>query len=139
MGVCHILQSDTEVRLALGDTAGASNLIPVLQEILGGSAYSQQLPLIAVEAFKLNLARIYLARGDIEQARQLLEEIRAAVEPGQRFGRLLEIHLLHALALRALHPDSLPAEALENLERALDLAAEPGIVTLFLEEGPSPV
>ena len=124
------------IRLALGDTAGASDLVPALLEILDGSTYSQQLPLIAAEAFKLSLARIYLAQGDIEPARQLLNEIQTTVEPGQRFGRLLEIHLLRALVLRTQHPDAFPAAALDHLEQALHLAAKSGIVMLFREEGP---
>ena len=132
-----LMARQVSIRLAIGDLAGASNLVPTLLEILGESSYAQQLPLIAAEAFKLSLARIYIAQGEIDKANQLLDEIKTTVEPGKRFGRLMEVYLLRALALQ--RPDSgiIPENAVINLERALDLAEAPGFVMLVLEEGPA--
>jgi LuxR family maltose regulon positive regulatory protein len=123
--------------LAAGDIPAASSLVPTLLEILGESHYAQQLPLIAAESFKLSLARIYIAQGAIDKAYQLLDEIQTTVEPGKRFGRLMEVYLLRALALQKPDPEIIPAGAVTNLERALDLAEAPGFVRLLLEEGPA--
>jgi LuxR family maltose regulon positive regulatory protein len=125
------------LRLAVDDVDGAARLIAPLLEILGGSHYSQQLPLIAQEAFKLYLARIYIAQGEFEQANQTLNEIQATVEPGQRFGRLMEVHLLRALADQKQNAGVISPEAVDHLGRALDLAEPAGFVLLILEEGPA--
>jgi LuxR family maltose regulon positive regulatory protein len=121
--------------LAAGDLAAAASLVPSLREILGASHYAQQLPLIAAEAFKLSLARITLAQGEIEKASQLLDEIQATVIPDGRYGRLLEVYLLRALALHRLESEVVSPAALENMESALALAVESGMMMLFLEEG----
>jgi ATP/maltotriose-dependent transcriptional regulator MalT len=132
-----LMARQVSIRLAIGDLAGASNLVPTLLEILGESSYAQQLPLIAAESFKLSLARIYIAQGEIDKANQLLDEIQTTVEPGKRFGRLMEVYLLRALALQKPDSGFIPADAVSNLERALDLAEAPGFVMLLLEEGPA--
>lgn len=123
--------------LAAGDIATASSLVPALLEILGVSHYAQQLPLIAAESFKLSLARIYIAQGEIVKAIQLLDEIQATVGPDKRFGRLMEVYQLRALALQKQGGGDLPSEAIACLERALELAEPAGFVTLILEEGPA--
>jgi LuxR family maltose regulon positive regulatory protein len=125
------------LRLAVDDVDGASRLIASLLEILGGSHYSQRLPLIAQEAFKLYLARIYIAQEEFGQANQVLDEIQATVEPGQRFGRLMEVYLLRALAGQKQNEGDVTPEAVDHLERALDLAEHDGFVLLLLEEGPA--
>jgi LuxR family maltose regulon positive regulatory protein len=122
--------------LAAGDLTTASSLVPTLLEILGVSHYARQLPLIAAEAFKLCLARIYIVQGEIEKAFQVLDEIQATVEPDKRFGRLMEVYQLRALALQKQGGGDIPSEAIACLERALELAEPAGFVTLILEEGP---
>ncbi|MEJ2601626.1 MAG: hypothetical protein P8Z00_25110, partial [Anaerolineales bacterium] len=67
-----LMARQVAIRLAIGDLAGASKLVPTLLEILGESSYAQQLPLIAAESFKLSLARIYIAQGELDQANQYL-------------------------------------------------------------------
>jgi LuxR family maltose regulon positive regulatory protein len=123
--------------LAMGDLQGASSLVSSLLEILGDSHYAHELPLIAAEAFKLSLARIYIALRKNEKAFRLLDEIQATVGPDGRFGRLLEVYLLRALALQKQDEGQISNEAVVSLERALDLAQAPGFVMLFLEEGPA--
>jgi LuxR family maltose regulon positive regulatory protein len=132
-----LMARHVSIRLATGDLAGASNLAPTLLEILGESHYAQQLPLIAAESFKLSLARIYIAQGEIDKANRLLDEIQITVEPGMRYGRLMEVYLLRALALQKSNIEIVPSDAVLNLERALDLAEAPGFVVLLLEEGPA--
>jgi LuxR family maltose regulon positive regulatory protein len=132
-----LMARQVSIRLAVGDLAGASNLVPSLLEILGESHYAQQLPLIAVESFKLSLARILIAQGEIDKANQLLDAIQITVEPGKRFGRLMEVYLLRALALQKSNSGIIHPGAVTNLERALDLAEAPGFVVLLLEEGPA--
>ena len=122
--------------LAAGDLITASSLEPALLEILGVSHYAQKLPLIAEESFKLSLARIYIAQRKLDKALQLLEEIQVTVEPGKRFGRLMEVYLLRALARYKPDPETVSVESTTNLEQALDLAIGPGFMMLFLEEGP---
>jgi LuxR family maltose regulon positive regulatory protein len=122
--------------LAAGDITTASSLEPVLLEILGVSHYAQKLPLIAVESFKLSLARIYIAQRKLDEALQLLDEIQVTVEPGKRFGRLMEVYLLRALARHKPDSETVSVKSITNLEQALDLAIDPGFIMLFLEEGP---
>lgn len=123
------------VRLALGDIAGASRLTAPLLAIFSDRAYAQKLPLIAVEAFKLCLARIYIAQVNIAQANQLLDEIENTAVSAQRNGRLLEVYLLRALARQKQDDGLITASALAHLARALELADPAGFVLLFLEEG----
>jgi len=122
--------------LAAGDITAVASLEPSLLEILGVSHYAQKLPLIAEESFKLSLARIYIAQRKLNKAFQLLDEIQATVEPDKRFGRLMEVHLLRALALHKRETETVSDESLIQLEQALDLAIGPGFMMLFLEEGP---
>ena len=48
----------------------------------------------------------------------------------------MAVYLLRALGLQKLHSGIVSA-AVENMERALDLAKAPGFVMLLLEEGPA--
>ena len=123
------------VRLAMGDVEGASRWAQPLIGILNGGPGSPRLPLIAAEAFRLVLARIFLAQGAVEQAFQLLELVQATAEPGKRFGRLIEVYLLQALAVQKQQGEQISPHAIQNLQRALDLAEPAGITLLFLEEG----
>lgn len=88
-----LMARKVSLRLAMGDIATVSRWVTPLLEILGESPYAHKLPLIAVEAFKLSLARIYIAQGELERANQVLNQIQATVEPGKRFGRLMEVHI----------------------------------------------
>lgn len=121
--------------LAMGDIDEASRLAALLLNVLNDRAYARTLPLIAQEAFKLCIARIYIAQEALEQARSVLDEIQPTIEAGQRDGRLLEVYLLRAMIARNQQPDHLSHQAVAHLERALELAEPAGFVLLFLEEG----
>jgi LuxR family maltose regulon positive regulatory protein len=126
-----------QVRLALGDVEGVSRWAATLMHVLGGGAGAPRLPLVAVEAVRTILARVALARGEIERALQLLDQVQASAEAGRRWGCLIEVYLLRALAWQKQHNAPVPPEALEDLQRALALAEPEGYVLLFLETGPA--
>ncbi|MBN1965671.1 MAG: hypothetical protein JW910_13555, partial [Anaerolineae bacterium] len=125
------------LRLAIGDVASAASLVPPLLEILGGSAYAHQLPLIAEEAYKLCLARICIAQEELERASRVLHEIQPSIMSGKRFGRLLELKLLRALIAQHGQVERISPEAADYVTQALELAEPMGFVLLFLEEGPA--
>ena len=123
------------IRLAMGDIDSASELVDPLLEIFGESTYARKLPLIAKEAFNLYLARIYLAQGKFNLVQDILDSVQSTVEPGGRYGRLLEVHLLRSLTFLKQNNGQVTPEALAYLEQAVALAEPAGMVLLFVEEG----
>lgn len=121
--------------LALGDLPRLANLVEPLLEILNGSYYSQSLPLIAEEAFKLYLIRIYIAQRKFDHASQLLDEVHTTVERDKRYGRLLEVYLLRALIEQKHISERISSVAITHMKRALELGEPSGFILLFLEEG----
>jgi LuxR family maltose regulon positive regulatory protein len=88
------------LRLAMGDLDEASRLAMPLMNMLSGEPATTRLPLLVSEITKAILIRVFLAQGEFGRAMQLLDEIQATAEPGRRFGRLIEVYLLRALAQR---------------------------------------
>ncbi len=87
----------------------------------------------------LALARVRIAQGRCEpagsflrDALHLLDRLVEAAEAGGRMDSVIEISILHALALQA--QNDLPG-ALTSLERAVTLAAPEGYVRVFVDEG----
>ncbi len=80
----------------------------------------------------VTLARVLIARGELE-AIGLLERLLHAAEEGGRMGSAIEILALQALAHQALGDTS---AALAPLERALSLAEPENCVRVFVSEGP---
>ena len=85
------------------------------------------------------LARVLIAQykndrpsGSIQEAIDLLEQLRQAAEAGQRMGSVIEILAVQALALQAQGDLS---QALASVERALALAEPEGYVRIFVDEG----
>jgi len=96
-------------------------------------------PVYRLEYEDLVLARVLIAQGERDPAGEqlptalsLLERLLAAAESGGRMGSAIEIHILRALALRALSEST---SALAALERALLLAEPEGYVRVFVDEG----
>ncbi len=88
----------------------------------------------------MTLARLFLARHEVEGTDDLLEAamallagLLAAADAGQRTGSLIEILILQALALRQSGD---PVAAMVPLERALTLAEPEGYARMFVDEGP---
>ncbi len=82
----------------------------------------------------ITLARLLLAggRGHREEALALLERLLAAAEAGGRWGSVLEIRLLQALAHR---DGGRMGPALEALAQALAIGEPEGHIRIFVDEG----
>jgi LuxR family maltose regulon positive regulatory protein len=89
------------------------------------------------ESERISLVRLLVARGDYDEALQLLDSLREAAEAaGAAGGRrsVIEILTLRALALRARDDES---RATDVVGRALALGEPEGYVRTFVDEGPS--
>lgn len=86
----------------------------------------------AREPAHLTYARLLLAQGKASEAHALLHRLEDAARAAGRNGRLIPIHLLQSMALRALAREP---EALSHLAQALALAAPEGTLRPFLDVG----
>jgi LuxR family maltose regulon positive regulatory protein len=77
-------------------------------------------------------ARVLLAQEQPTVALQRLEPALQRATAGQRWGHVLEIHLLQALAHQKLHEE---AQALAALSEAIRLGEPEGYIRSFVEEG----
>ncbi len=125
-----------QVLLAMGDIEEAARLAAPLEQMLIRPAVPP-LPLLVIEFIEAILARVYLAQGKVDKSLYLLDELQSTAVPGERFGSLIQVELLQALAYHQRSPDEVPPAALECLACALDLAEPEGYILLFLEEGPA--
>ncbi|MDO8672583.1 MAG: LuxR C-terminal-related transcriptional regulator [Dehalococcoidia bacterium] len=80
----------------------------------------------------LSLVRIRLARGEVRDAINLLERLLGPAESAERFGVVIEILALEALALNESGKSTL---ALKSLERALVMAEPEGYIRTFADHG----
>ena len=126
-----------QVHLAMGDTDRATHLALPLTSLLSIEAehVPTKPPVVVVEIVELILIRVYLAQGKIEKALDVLGKLQATAEPGGRFGHLIEMYLLRALALQKQSQGETPATGIESLERALVMAEPEGYSLLFTEVG----
>ena len=72
------------------------------------------------------------AQGKLDDAIRLLTRLLAAAQDGERGGRVIEVLVLQAVALKA---QGRQAEALAALERALALAEPEGYARVFIDQG----
>jgi LuxR family maltose regulon positive regulatory protein len=86
----------------------------------------------ARERQEVALARILLAKNQPTAALQRLEPARQRAMAGQRWGHVIEIRLLQALAHQKLHEEP---QALTALTEALRLGEPEGYIRSFVEEG----
>jgi len=93
-------------------------------------------PLIFLEIMEAILARVYIARDELEKAVGLLDKLQATAEPDKRLGRLMDVYLLRALAYQKQNKGRSIPEAVESMKQALELGEPQGFTLLFLEEGP---
>jgi LuxR family transcriptional regulator, maltose regulon positive regulatory protein len=80
----------------------------------------------------ISLAQVCLAREKYAEADQLLSHLADAARAGGRFGRLIHILNLRAIALQALGKDP---DALQVLDESLALGEPEGYVRFFVEQG----
>jgi len=78
------------------------------------------------------LARIELARGQVERAQALLNWLHEFVARIHLYGRLAELLILQAITFQTQGEQTL---ALAKLQEALDLAEPEGYIRLFVDEG----
>jgi LuxR family maltose regulon positive regulatory protein len=116
------------VRLMLqfGDLATATKLVQELEPTLRGPLNP------ALEYDHMTLARVCVALGRLDEARELLARLLLPAEEAGRMARVIEILALQAVTAFA-QEDEVPARA--ALERALILAEPEGFVRSFVDEG----
>jgi LuxR family maltose regulon positive regulatory protein len=101
--------------------------------LTGHGTHSDSVAGVSREAVPLARARLLLHQGRNADARALLDEVIALAEASDRQGRVIEALVLRALANDALGDES---AALDDLQRAVTLAAPEGFVRVFLDAGP---
>jgi LuxR family maltose regulon positive regulatory protein len=80
------------------------------------------------------LARVQITLGQFQQALILIERLLSANQAGGRWGRCIELRLLHSLAWFHLGKFE---TAFDSLESSLDIAQAEGYTRIFLDEGVS--
>jgi LuxR family maltose regulon positive regulatory protein len=114
--------------LAQGDLPAANRWAAALEERLGAEdrfGFEHELA-------HIGRARVWLAQKKPDQAAALLSPLEGTARSAGRMGRVLEILILKALALRAMGDAE---QALLALTECLTLAEPEGYVRLFLDEG----
>jgi LuxR family transcriptional regulator, maltose regulon positive regulatory protein len=89
-------------------------------------------PLILRELEQIALAKVLLQQGKYEQTLDLLSDMEKSAEEGGRFGKLIEILVLKALAYKAKNDEG---QALEALGKALHLGEPEGYIRTFIDAG----
>jgi LuxR family maltose regulon positive regulatory protein len=84
------------------------------------------------ELTQMTLARVWIAQKKFDEAMRLLSRLEESARAGGRQGRLIEIIVLKALALRAV---SNIVSAKSALAESLGLAEAEGYARIFLDEG----
>ena len=113
------------LRLAKGDVEGAMQWAASARLSIGDT-------LSYLREFEhVTFARLLIVR-HADDAVRLLERLTSAAEAGGRFGSLIEILVLQALAQ---HASGNLRQALDSLSRALALAEPEGYLRVFLDEG----
>ncbi len=120
------------LKLAEGDLDGADHLIKRLDGPFGQATFEWKPPAPFHEGQQILQARVDLGRGQADLALAVLDQLESAAEAAGRFGRIIEIRLLQALALQA--QGDTPA-ALVQLGRSLELAEPERITRIYLDEG----
>jgi len=120
------------LRLSAGDLDGADRLFRQLEKPLAHPKFEGELPASFREGQQILQARLHLGRGQAGLALEVLHQIEPSAEAAGRFGRIIEICMLKALALQA--QGDTPA-ALVQLGRSLELAEPEGISRIYLDEG----
>ncbi len=108
------------------------NIEPALRWAEQSGIHAEDEPNYFQEGEYITLLRVLIGLSELESALSLAERLLRAAEAGQRWGRVIEILLLQALALNNLKNHE---QALITLRRALDLAEPEGYLRIFLEEG----
>jgi len=126
-----------QLRLGMGDIEGAARWAAPLMSLFNAPPASIRLPLLVQEYFSAILARVLLAQGNVERASQLLDRLLTTADHGKRYARMMDVHLLRALALQKQYNGVVTGAALADFIQALELAKPEGYRRYFLDEGPA--
>ena len=129
----RLIRQRAWLELAQANPDQAAHLVRRLVGLFGQGRFGGTIPASLNEAQQILLARVHLAQGRPVEALEVLDAISAPAEAAGRFGRLLEIALLRALAFQAQHHSS---AALTELARSLELAEPEGYVRVYVDSGP---
>jgi len=125
------------IELDRGAVYKARQLADPFIKILKGEVVNPRLPLLFYEIVQAVVARVYIAMGETDEALKLLDKLEATAQQGNRPGRLIEVHLLRALAYQKQSEGNLPPKAIENIIRSLEFAAPEKSLLIFIEAGPA--
>ncbi len=131
----RIATRQIQIGLAKGDAAGAWRLASPFAQALDNDPAAIHLPSLFREQIQAIIARVYVALGEWDKARRLLDRLQDGAEPDSRLRPLLEAHLLKALAHQKQNAGVPTPEAVEQIQLALELGEPEGFVLLFVEEG----
>ncbi len=114
----------------------AWELASPLAELLESDAATERIPLLFLERLQAAVARVYLSRGEFENALRMADKLQSTARPGNRIPRLIEADLIRALALLEQSDGKIIPGAVKALEHALELAEPQEYVLVFKEAGP---
>ncbi len=117
--------------LAKGDLASATQWLKEKQ--LEDRLYSLDMQLDFVNELEcISVARVLIARKELDHAHDLLTDVAEIAESARRVGRWIEILALLGLVLQRSGKRD---QAVSTLQRSLALAESEGYVRIFLDEG----
>ena len=125
------------IELDKGEVYEARQVAEPFIKTINGELDDPRLPLLFFEIVEAVVARVYIALGEIDEALNLLVRLEATAKLGNRSGRLVEVHLLRALAYQKQSEGSLSQKAVGEIIQSLALAAQENYRLLFLEIGPA--
>jgi LuxR family maltose regulon positive regulatory protein len=88
--------------------------------------------ILSREQDNITLARVQIALNEFDQALNLLRRLEVAADSGGRFGRLIEILNLQAVAHQGWNDTE---QAMVSLSKSLALAGPEGYIRVYLDEG----
>ncbi len=131
--IAHGMATKAQLQLAQGDLAAALRWADKCDlPVAGEPSYPHELEYLALVRVRIAQGRSNPVGSHLPEALRWLAWLLPAAEAGGRTSSVIEILILHALALQA-QGDS--KEALTVLERALTLAEPEGYVRIFVDEG----
>ncbi|MFN2290497.1 MAG: LuxR C-terminal-related transcriptional regulator [Anaerolineae bacterium] len=120
------------LKLFVGDLDGADHLVRLLDNPFHEAMFDGKLPASFHEGRQILQARVHLGRGQADLALAELDQLEPAASAAGRFGRIIEICMLKALALQIQGNIS---AALVQLAHSLELAEPERIRRIYLDEG----
>ncbi len=129
--ILHQASCQTRLSLWLGDVTGAerwASADPATVEC----DLPDKLPCYLREVQQISLARVCLAKGEVDDALEMLDTLLLGAVSAGRAAHVVEVSLVRALALRA---QGKICAAMKSLETSLSMAEPEGYVRTYLEEG----